>query len=44
MCDDVKETKRKVDKSSVYWNLQSVDVSKKLDTKQGMKYLSWSWA
>ena len=38
------EEKKTVDKGSVYWNLQSVDVSKKLDDKLGMKYLSWSWA
>lgn len=37
-------TKKQVDKQSVYWNLQSVNISKKTDEKLGMKYLSWSWA
>jgi hypothetical protein len=37
-------SEKDVVKDSIYWKLQSVDVSKKLDDKLGMKYLSWSWA
>jgi hypothetical protein len=34
----------KIITDSVYWSLQNVNISKKLKTKVGQKYLSWSYA